>query len=136
MSLSWLRARSWTFSVLLVSLLAGGLLWIHFARKLGFGGAVSILGICLAWSAALAALLAAVGGLVELALKRPSGLAAARFPALLLMLVGAGFVIAMAVPLVGRFTQGPMILAIAGALLFGFGFWRRRMPYDRATYVF
>ncbi|MBW2731458.1 MAG: hypothetical protein JRH20_03640, partial [Deltaproteobacteria bacterium] len=38
--------------------------------------------------------------------------------------------------LVGRFTQGPMILAIAGALLFGFGFWRRRMPYDRATYVF
>lgn len=137
MSGGWLRERRWTFWLLLACLLGGAAIWVNFARKLGLGGgAVALFGISLAWSAALAALLAAFGALVELALRRPSSVAETRFPALLLMLQGAGFAMAMAVPLVGRFSRGPLILAIAGLLLFAFGFWRRRLPYDRAVYPF
>lgn len=137
MTLASLRRQPWPFWLLLCALLAAFAVWLHFVGKLGVGGAaIALFGISLAWAAAVAAVLGAVGALVELALRRPSTLATTRFPALLLIVEGAGFLIAMSVPLVGRFSRGPLILAIAGLLLFAFGLWRRRLPYHRALYPF
>jgi hypothetical protein len=130
-----IKNAPWPYKLLAASQAAGLVIYVKLALSAKGLQILSFFGLCVAWGAALAALLVTVGAIVELARKRPSSILASKIAPVIMATCGAGFVVGTVPLLAAGSRGGTLTVAGTGVLLLGYGLWRRRSGYPNALYA-